>query len=82
MKQTFFLDVRTQEEHARSNIPGDLNISSIEIQNHLTDLPMDKTILIYCRSGKRAEYTKHILLAKGFQAENVGTVEAARKLHD
>jgi len=63
------LDVRTAEEYAEGHIAGALNI---DVQNdrfeQMADsiLPKDKTIALYCRSGRRSKKAATILADKGY----------------
>ncbi len=62
------VDARTAEEFAEGHIPGAILIPYDEItetaENILTD--KNKTILIYCRSGRRSKIAAEALLALGY----------------
>ena len=52
------LDVRTADEYAEQHIANALNIDVQKpdfVQNALNTLPLNKTIAVYCRSGKRSK---------------------------
>lgn len=49
------LDVRGPEEVSGGRFPGSINIPLDEIEKRLTELPKDKTILVHCTTGARAE---------------------------
>lgn len=55
-KHVVLVDVRTPEEFKAGHIPGAINIRNESIKGELEELP-DKNarILLYCRSGLRAE---------------------------
>jgi rhodanese-related sulfurtransferase len=38
-----------------------------ELENRLAELPQDKPIIVYCRSGSRSTSAASILLNKGFK---------------
>ncbi|MBU4293601.1 MAG: rhodanese-like domain-containing protein, partial [Actinobacteria bacterium] len=38
-----------------------------ELENRLEELPQDKPIIVYCRSGNRSTSAANILLEKGFK---------------
>lgn len=57
----FLLDVRTQAEHRENNITGSVLIPLHELPSRLNDIPKDKEILIYCRSGSRAQQAAQII---------------------
>lgn len=63
------LDVRTAEEYAEGHIDGAMNIDVLKDDfkdNAITRLPKDKTIAVYCRSGKRSKKAAGILAKQGF----------------
>jgi rhodanese-related sulfurtransferase len=64
----FLLDVRNPPELAVENIPGALNIPLAELRARLKELPRDREILVFCRSGQRAYYATRILLQNGYVA--------------
>lgn len=59
------LDVRTSEEYANGHIPGAINID-VDILEDDLDLLKDKTIYVYCRSGRRSKIAADILEANGY----------------
>jgi phage shock protein E len=62
------LDVRSDEEFKAGHIKGALNISHDTIEQHLDKLSgyQDKTVIVHCRSGRRAEIAQATLKANGF----------------
>lgn len=80
-KQVVYMDVRTDEEweagHVNDALHFDLN--KIE-QGQVPDVPKDAEIKIYCRSGRRAETAKSLLIEMGFKnVENIGGYETIRE---
>jgi NADPH-dependent 2,4-dienoyl-CoA reductase/sulfur reductase-like enzyme/rhodanese-related sulfurtransferase len=67
----FLLDVRNPPELAVESIPGVLNIPLPQLRSRLDELPRDREILVFCRSGQRAYYATRVLLQNGFRARNV-----------
>lgn len=67
----FLLDVRNPSELAVERVPDALNIPLPELRKRLGELPRDREILVFCRSGQRAYYATRILLQNGFTARNV-----------
>ena len=67
----FLLDVREPVELAVENVPGALNILLGQLRACLAELPIDREIHVFCRSGQRAYYATRILLQNGFKAQNV-----------
>ncbi len=62
----FILDVRYDEERRYGIISGDHHIVMDEIETRYTELPKDKKIIVYCRSGNRSAYVASFLEHKGF----------------
>lgn len=62
------LDVRSDEEFKAGHIKGALNISHDTIEQHLNKLSgyKDKTVIVHCRSGRRAQIAEAVLQANGF----------------
>lgn len=52
--EVFLLDVREAYEYTAENIGG-LNIPMSELPNRVPEIPKDKTVVIYCRSGARSQ---------------------------
>lgn len=61
------LDVRTKEEFAQGYIKGAVNIAHTQLASHLQDIPKDKDIIIYCRSGRRVGMAAKILKNNGYE---------------
>ena len=53
-RQYTLLDVRETEEYAQEHIPGSLNLPLSELEQRLEDIPRDKDVVVYCRSGRRS----------------------------
>jgi rhodanese-related sulfurtransferase len=66
-KDHFILDVRSKEEFDSGHIEGAYLVPVSELENRLTELPRDKPIIVYCRSGSRSTSAANILLEKGFK---------------
>jgi NADPH-dependent 2,4-dienoyl-CoA reductase/sulfur reductase-like enzyme/rhodanese-related sulfurtransferase len=67
----FLLDVRSPAELAVENVPGAVNIPLPELRARLDELPRDREILVFCRSGQRAYYATRVLLQNGLKARNI-----------
>lgn len=65
----FILDVRSKEEFQAGHVKGAVNISYdlLETKSGQLDSYKDKPIVIYCRSGRRAQVAMKILQKKGFK---------------
>ncbi len=69
--EVFILDVRTLEEYAAGHINGSMllavqDIPEQELNDRLMDIPKDRKILVYCRSGTRSLKASKILVDNGF----------------
>lgn len=61
------VDVRTPEEYAAGHIDGSINLPLQDIQaGSVNNLPKDKNIYVYCRSGSRSAQASAKLKAEGF----------------
>lgn len=60
------LDVRTVQEFNEGHAPGAVNIPIQVIRERMNELPKDKPVVVYCRSGNRSATAKQILDAAGF----------------
>ena len=68
------LDVRTPLEYNEAHIPHAINIDVKEKTfktKALELLPKDKTIAVYCRSGRRSADAAGILAGEGYQMVNL-----------
>lgn len=65
-KEHVLIDVRTPAEFASGHIEGAINIPVEEIGSRLSEVPTDKTLVIYCRSGNRSAQATNILLGAGY----------------
>ena len=74
-KEYFLLDVRTLEEYYGDlgHLPDAKLIPYNEIANRIDELAdqKDKTIIAYCRSGRRSAIATNILKGNGFKAYNM-----------
>lgn len=68
------LDVRTTEEFAEGHLPNaiqiDVNTGAFR-QEALRLLPKDKTIAVYCRSGRRSVAAAEELAVEGYKVVNM-----------
>lgn len=70
------LDVRTAEEYAEGHIEGSINIDVLSPdfeQKALAQLPKDKKIALYCRSGNRSKQAMRILANNGYNIVELNT---------
>lgn len=62
----FVLDVRTPREYAEGHVPGAVNVPQEQLASRLAEVPKDKDVVIYCRSGRRSALAADVLAANGY----------------
>ncbi|MDD5622444.1 MAG: rhodanese-like domain-containing protein [Actinomycetota bacterium] len=62
----FILDVRNQDEYDEAHIGGAVLIPVSALESRLDDLPRDRPIITYCKSGGRSATAASILVENGF----------------
>ena len=68
------LDVRTASEYAEGHIEGAMNIdvrSDSFAERAESLLPKEKTIAVYCRSGRRSAQAANLLAKSGYRVVNL-----------
>jgi len=67
--QPYLIDVRDDYEHEEFNIGGtNLPLGDIMEWAEQLDMPKDREIVVYCRSGNRSLMAKSVLSTRGFTA--------------
>jgi NADPH-dependent 2,4-dienoyl-CoA reductase/sulfur reductase-like enzyme/peroxiredoxin family protein/rhodanese-related sulfurtransferase/TusA-related sulfurtransferase len=61
----FLVDVRTPAEYATGTIAGAVNIPHDTLRERISELPEDKTIILFCRMGLTAYNSARILEGNG-----------------
>ncbi|MGM9983572.1 MAG: rhodanese-like domain-containing protein [Fibrobacter intestinalis] len=65
-KGALFVDVRTPDEVSQGTVSGSINIPLQQIQARFAELPKDKDLLIFCRSGRRSQAASEFLTSQGY----------------
>lgn len=74
-EEGYLLDVRSVEEYREGHIPQAHLIPLPELSKHVSELPKNQSIMIYCRSGQRANTAKKLLQSSGFtKVYNIGGI--------
>ncbi|MDH3269808.1 MAG: MBL fold metallo-hydrolase [Gemmatimonadota bacterium] len=60
------LDVRGAAEYAGAHVPGAINIAHTRLASRIDEIPRDKPVMTYCRSGNRASAAAALLKREGF----------------
>jgi rhodanese-related sulfurtransferase len=80
----FVLDVRTPDEYAAGYVPGAVNIPHDQLASRLAEVPKDREVVVYCRSGRRSEIAGQVLSGHGYtklehlQGDMMGWQQAKR----
>ncbi len=69
----YLLDVRQQEEYDMCRIPEGVLIPLGEHPDRFGEVPRDKQVYVYCRSGGRSAHAVHFLMEQGY--ETIANVE-------
>lgn len=85
-KKAILIDVRELDETKDGMAKGALFIplsmmkdKKVEWEKIVATLPKDKTIIVYCRSGRRSDIVGEELIKKGFKVLNMGGFESWQK---
>ena len=65
------LDTRTQAEYDAWHIPGAILVPYTELRQRLDEVPRDKPVYTYCRSGFRSYIAYCVLKQNGFRGRGV-----------
>lgn len=68
-EEVLILDVRTPAEHAERAIPGSIliDINRPDFAERVAELDTTKTVLVYCRTGRRSAAAADVLVRAGFR---------------
>jgi len=66
-KTAFLIDVRQQDEYDAGHIDGAKLIPLSTLADHASELPKDRDIVVYCKSGRRSAEALSFLQAQGFK---------------
>lgn len=64
-EKRMLIDVREPGEYKTGYINGAKNIPLSQLSGRLGEIPKDKTVFLYCRSGMRSKNAARILLKNG-----------------
>jgi phage shock protein E len=71
------IDVRTVEEYSSGHIAGSVNIAVDALASRLSEVPKDKPVIVYCRSGNRSATAAQILVEAGYtNVYDLGGIQA------
>lgn len=67
----FLLDVREKEEFDFCDLKPDKFTTPAKLPKIVTELPKNRLIITYCRTGSRSAMAANFLESKGFEAANM-----------
>ena len=65
------IDVREDHEHVAGHVTGDRHIVLPDLTAQAGSLDRNKPVVVYCRTGNRAEVAADALRASGYDAYNL-----------
>ena len=65
------IDVREDHEHEAGHVAGDRHVVLPELPEQAASLDKERPVVVYCRSGARAEVAAEALQASGYDAYNL-----------
>jgi phage shock protein E len=81
--ETIWLDVRSSSEYSSGHIEGAIHLAHTNVTEEASSLlpNKDDQILVYCKSGGRAEKAETLLKKLGYtNVKNIGGLADAKKL--
>jgi rhodanese-related sulfurtransferase len=66
-RNIFLLDVRTAQENSQARLPGTVLIPINEIERRISEVPKNRTILVYCAVGSRSRPVADFLAKNGYK---------------
>ncbi len=64
--EVLFLDVRNEEEFPKISLPNHIQIPLADLEDNLSELDLNKKLLVYCQSGIRSKRAVEILRNHSF----------------
>lgn len=64
--ELFVLDTRSPEEYSTGHVPGAINVPYDQVAERLAEIPRDKDVVLYCRSGRRTQIAAETLAENGY----------------
>ena len=78
----YLLDVREKEEHDHAHIRGSVNIPLSQLRERLAEIPRDRPVYAYCRSGARSYNAVRAMMQEGIEAVNIAGSFLALSWHE
>ena len=65
-KNAMLIDVREPGEFKSGHIPGAVNIPLSQLGSRTDDIPKDRIVYLYCKSGMRSQQAGRVLSSRGY----------------
>ncbi len=78
----YLLDVREREEYDHAHVKGAVNIPLSELRERQGEIPRDRPVYAYCRSGGRSYNAVRALVQEGVDAYNIAGSFLALSWHE
>ncbi len=56
------VDVRDDDEYAEAHVAGAVHIPLPDIESRVSEIPKDRDVLLFCRSGRRSGKAQDLLI--------------------
>lgn len=66
-RESLLIDVREPAEFRGGHLPGARNIPLSQLSRRLEEIPRDRNLLLYCRSGMRSKNAARLLGKNGYR---------------
>ncbi|MFO0709803.1 MAG: rhodanese-like domain-containing protein [Sandaracinus sp.] len=70
------LDVRTHMEFTSGHLRGANNIPVQELGQRMAEVPKNRKVVVYCRSGGRSAQAAAMLKSAGYEVLDIGPMSA------
>ena len=66
-KNIYLLDVRTPQEYSQGRVAGSVLIPIGEFERRISEVPKNRTIVVYCAVGSRSKQVASFLAQQGYK---------------
>ncbi len=74
-KGALLVDLRTKAEYDERHAEGAVNMSSVELEQQMSQMPAERQVVLYCHTGARASVVTAKLRKKGYKnVHNLGSL--------
>lgn len=70
------IDVRTPEEFQAGHVAGARNIPVQVLEARVAEIPKERLVVLYCRSGARSANAAQMLSRRGYEVVDIGPMSA------